>query len=134
MWKAINYGCAVSEDGVRIKVGRTYISYADGDYAIRIDRAVISKDPYVSTIDFSRMDEWFPPHQSEVISAEQKKKIIQSVTEAMVVLGDEDKLNDHEVSFKDGKLFITLTRKNYFEIYGENKRFLEGIKNKLSNI
>ncbi len=74
-----------STEGFRIKVGRTRISYIDGDHAAGMD-VEDEVDPYRLIVYGRSLGKWYPPHEVEAMDVSTRAKILERVSEALTFL------------------------------------------------
>lgn len=136
MFRKINEGYVISDEGFKVKLGRHHVSYIEDDYAVRIERSILRLGfPHTILYDFSRLQYWYPPHENELVSKERKelmiRRVMKTLNETLNQAGQE-----YEVRRKGEQIVTTQKRKDPIKSQKENnqkenKKKLDSIRNKL---
>lgn len=88
MLRKINNAQVVSDEGFKVKINRTYISYQEGSKAIHID-AEYALNPVRLVIYKDSIIKWFKPNESILITESDRNVILEKVRKALKFLGFE---------------------------------------------
>lgn len=85
MLTKLNEGEVLSDAGFKIRMGREHVSYIEPARAAHVDIADSAAGN--SVILYPASIQWFPPHESEVLTEKERGLIIARMTAALEILG-----------------------------------------------
>jgi len=83
--KVINGAEVRGDNELKIKYDQKHVSYKKGDYATSISAEFVL-NPVALCLYVDTLSSWYPPHEKEIITEEQKKEIIDTIKQALSLL------------------------------------------------